>query len=190
MKCRNHPEIDAVRTAQMPSADKQPDGSYTEHVPLCEPCADRVAKLGFARQSPIDQEAREEITDEQIVGLVAEHLINVLEAVCASGVDSSRALKCASRALVELDLLDAQDKHRDLQAAPAHGAAMTALEMLDTALATMLVQTPGRIEGFPLTEMFGQGLAAVRSAVEQHWKMLEQGGGPRIITPGENGFRT
>lgn len=51
VKCRNHPDVDATHTAAMPSADKQPDGSYQDTVPLCAECAPRIAKLGWATTS-------------------------------------------------------------------------------------------------------------------------------------------
>ena len=46
-RCVNHPEATATRTARMPTGQKQPDGSYTEHVPLCQDCAERIAAIGF-----------------------------------------------------------------------------------------------------------------------------------------------
>ncbi|MCK9928789.1 hypothetical protein MXD62_16665 [Frankia sp. Mgl5] len=47
-RCNIHPEAPATHTATMPSGHKQPDGTYTERVPLCGPCADRIAAIGFS----------------------------------------------------------------------------------------------------------------------------------------------
>lgn len=190
MKCRNHPDVDAYAVIAMPAAVKQPDGSYSEDVPFCAPCTDRTIALGFDKVRPVDRPPAVEITDEDIMSICAEHITNVLQGVVAAGVSPQRALKCASRALVELDMLAAHDQHRDLWAAPAHGSAITGLDLLDAALLTMKVQSPGRIDGYSLAEMYGRMLAQVRASVEQHWKMLEKGGGPRLIKPGENGFPT
>ncbi len=46
MTCTNHPAVKATHTADMPSAVKQPDGRYSELVPLCDACAVRIAAIG------------------------------------------------------------------------------------------------------------------------------------------------
>lgn len=47
MKCRNHPDRMATHTAQMPTGQRQPDGSYTDTVPFCAECAPRIQTLGW-----------------------------------------------------------------------------------------------------------------------------------------------
>lgn len=44
--CRNHPHEPATHDVEMAAPTKQADGSYRQLVPLCERCAERVARLG------------------------------------------------------------------------------------------------------------------------------------------------
>lgn len=110
-------------------------------------------------------------SDEEIVGLIAEHTINVLQAICSAGVDAGRAVACASQALVQLDILAAeQQADRGRLASPHHTSALVAVEQLRRCLAPMRVRTIERIEGFSLLEQFGQALDALQASVLAHWE--------------------
>lgn len=128
-------------------------------------------------------------TDEELVDALAQAMLQIAQSVVASGQEPALVLKCMSRALIELDRLAAVEQHRELQAAPAHGKALVALDMLLDALGMMRVQTPERLDGYTLDEPFGQMLGTVRAAVQSHWQMLTEKTNPasRLILPGRNG---
>lgn len=185
MNCRNHPDVEATYTAAMPTADKQPDGSYEDTVPMCADCADRTATIGFT----VTLVGVKEITDGQIVGVIAEHLVTLFEALGGNGIAPERSLRCASRALIDLDTLAAEAGNRLLEAAPTHGEAILALDLLEKSLALLTTTGAAALQPTPLLAPFQATLGAIRTAVQDHWMALSNGQGmtPKLWLPNGNG---
>lgn len=137
----------------------------------CPGCA--AAGLRMCADPP---EPPAEVADDDVVTIVAEHLLNVLRAVVAAGVDPDRALRLASRALVDLDRLREAPSHPS----PLHDLALRSLDDLERTLSAMRVNSPAGEH--TLLDVYGKLVVAARQDVGNHWRMatLER---PPIFLP-------
>lgn len=164
------------------------EGRLSGRLGVCPGCV--AAGLDECGPPPEAMSPVDDLSDDEIEAVIAEHMLNLLQAIVTNGIDPHRVLKLASKAIVDIDQLAAKDERRPQIASPLHDLGLHSIDELERALKGMRVRDPVRIEGYTLHEVLARQLEQMRLMVVNHYEHARSAASApaKLILPGSPGW--